>query len=72
MRTCLLAVLCGLLLCTTTGCLIPAYSADPGRRTQELMFTSENLRNVLDEWERIWLLDQPSHLSTDRVHGGVM
>ena len=36
--------------------MIPAYSADPARRTQELMFTSESLRMMLDEWERAWML----------------
>ena len=61
MRSLLLALACGLLVCTTAGCIIPAYSADPVRRTQELMFTSENLRLFLDEWERIWFLDQPDH-----------
>jgi hypothetical protein len=23
------------------------------------------------EWERFWMLDQPSHLTPDRVHGGI-
>jgi hypothetical protein len=63
---------CGLLLSTTVGCLIPAYSADPVRRTQELMFTSENLRLLLDEWERMWLLDQPDHMTPYRTHGGLI
>ena len=44
MRNLLLALACGLLVSTTVGCMIPAYSADPARRTQELMFTSEGLR----------------------------
>ena len=52
MRSLLMALACGMLLGTTAGCIIPAYSADPVRRTQELMFTSENLRLLLDEWER--------------------
>ena len=46
MRNLLLALACGLLVSTTAGCMIPAYSADPARRTQELMFTSEGLRHV--------------------------
>jgi hypothetical protein len=52
--------------------MIPAYSADPTRRTQELMFTSENLRLFLDDWERIWFLDQPSHMTPYRTHGGII
>ena len=72
MRSLLLALACGLLVCSTVGCMIPAYSADPSRRTQELMFTSENLRLFLDDWERIWFLDQPSHMTPYRTHGGII
>ncbi len=72
MRNILLAGLAALCLGTTTGCIIPAYSGDPIRRTQELIFTSENLRQILDTWERIWFLDQPSHMAPYRVHGGII
>jgi hypothetical protein len=72
MRNLLLALTCGLLVSTAVGCMIPAYSGDPVRRTQELMFTSENLRLFMDDWERIWFLDQPSHLSPYRTHGGII
>ena len=72
MRKLLLALACGMLVGTTTGCLVPAYSGDPTRRTQELMFTSENLRAVLDEWERFWFLDQPDHMTPYRTHGGLI
>jgi hypothetical protein len=72
MRNLLLAVTCLLLISTTTGCLIPLYSADPRRRTQESMYTSEGLRMLLDEWERVWFLDQPSHTSPYRTHGGII
>ncbi len=72
MRSLFLALACGLLLGTTAGCIIPAYSADPVRRTQELMFTSENLRLLLDEWERAWMLDQPDHMTPYRTHGGLI
>jgi hypothetical protein len=72
MQRLLLAALCALCLGATTGCIIPAYSGDPIRRTRQLLFTSENLRQVLDEWERIWFLDQPSHMTPYRVHGGII
>jgi hypothetical protein len=72
MRKLLMALTCGLLVSTTVGCMIPAYSADPARRTQELMFTSEGLRQFLDEWERLWFLDQPDHTSPYRTHGGII
>ncbi len=68
----LLALSFGLLLSSTTGCIIPAYSGDPTRRTQQLIFTSENFRQILDEWERIWFLDQPDHCEPYRTHGGLI
>lgn len=61
--------------CTTTplvGCIIPAYSANPQRRAEQLIYTSENLRQLVQEWERFWFLDQPDHMTPWRVHGGVI
>jgi len=55
-----------------TGCIIPAYSGDPRVRARELVWTSENLRMVLEEWQRFWLLDQPDHMTPFRTHGGIM
>ncbi len=72
MRKVLLAVTLSLLTGFAAGCLIPGYSADPARRTQQLLFTSENLRLILDEWERIWFLDQPDHMAPYRTHGGTI
>ena len=62
----------GILVATNTGCLIPMYSGDPLRSAQELIYTSEDLRAITDEWERIWFLDQPSHMTPYRTHGGVL
>ncbi len=72
MRRLLMAAILSLPLGTTTGCILPIYSGDPATRTQELIFTSENLRLFLEEWQRIWFLDQPSHLSPYRTHGGII
>ena len=71
MRKLLLAVACGMVISTSIGCIIPAYSGDPNRRVPELIYTSENMSDILDEWERIWFLDQPSHLTPYRTHGGI-
>ena len=65
-------LLAGVLLSTSTGCLIPMYSGDPIRRAQQLIYTSEDLRAITDEWERIWVLDQPSHMTPWRTHGGIL
>ena len=72
MRRLLMALACTLLVATSIGCILPAYSGDPARRTQQLIFTSENFRLVLDEWERIWMLDQPDHCTPYRTHGGLI
>jgi hypothetical protein len=53
------------------GCLLNIYSSNPPRRIAELINTSEDLRQIEYEWERIWFTDQPSHLTPERVHGGV-
>ncbi|QDS86478.1 hypothetical protein CA51_05820 [Rosistilla oblonga] len=54
------------------GCFLPIYSARPEHRVKQLLFTSEDLRQVVDEWERFWFLDQPSHMTPVRVHGGII
>jgi len=72
MRRLLLGTLLGLMLTANVGCLLPIYSGDQAVRTKELLFTSEDMRAILDEWERIWFLDMPSHMTPRRVHGGVI
>jgi hypothetical protein len=68
--------MCGCLLAvglfTSVGCMIPIYSALPHKRTEQLIYTSENQRAILQEWERFWFLDQPDHMTPYRVHGGVI
>ncbi len=72
MRRLILGLACALLVGGTAGCIIPAYSGDPARRTQQMIYTSENLRQFLDEWERFWFLDQPDHCTPYRMHGGII
>ena len=50
---------------------LPHYAAWKPRRVEELLTDSENLRMAGDDWERIWFLDQPSHLTPWRTHGGM-
>jgi hypothetical protein len=61
-------------LAVIEGCApvpLPHYAAFPPKRVQEMLVDSENLRQAGDEWERIWFLDQPSHLTPFRTHGGL-
>jgi len=72
MRRMFYAVLVLAAISTSIGCIIPAYSGDRTRRTQQLIFTSENQRQILNFWERFWHMDQPDHMAPQRVHGGVI
>jgi hypothetical protein len=72
MRRLMMAALLGVVLSSSVGCFIPIYSGDPAVRTRQLLFTSEDFRALLNEWERIWFLDQPSHMTPQRVHGGII
>ncbi len=44
----------------------------PERRSDQLIFTSEDLREFQKTWERIWYLDQPDKMTPKREHGGVI
>ncbi len=72
MRRLLFAIVVSCGLSASGGCFWPIYQGDPAARTQQLIFTSENLRVILEEWNRIWFLDQPSHLTPYRTHGGLI
>lgn len=72
MRRFLCALLLGIALSSNVGCILPIYSGDPAKRAEQLIFTSEDMRTILMEWERFWFLDQPSHMAFQRVHGGVI
>jgi hypothetical protein len=72
MRQLIIAALLATSLASSVGCILPIYAADPAKRTRQLMFESENMRYLLEEWERFWFLDQPSHLTPRRMHGGII
>jgi hypothetical protein len=71
MRRVLMLIAAAGLLSSNAGCLLNIYSSDPNRRMHELLNTSEDLRQIEYEWERIWFTDEPSHLTPERVHGGI-
>ena len=68
----LLTVLLGIALMTSVGCVHAIFSADPIRRDQQLIYKSEDLRLLQDDWERFWRLDMPSHTTPYRTHGGII
>jgi hypothetical protein len=60
-----------ILAAANTGCIINQYSADPNIRMEQMLYQSEDLRTITNEWRRFWFNDMPSHLSPQRVHGGI-
>ncbi|MDB2686717.1 hypothetical protein N9Y42_05855 [Mariniblastus sp.] len=72
MRRFITAALLGLALTTSVGCFLPAYDADPSVRAQQLIYQSEDLRNLREGWQRFWFLDQPDHMNPVRTHGGIL
>lgn len=71
-RKVVLGVLAIVGLTANSGCLINQYASDPNIRTQQLLYQSEDLRQMLPEWRRFWFNDQPSHLTPERIHGGIV
>ena len=72
MRRLMFGLLLGMALSANVGCFLPIYSGDPAIRTRELLYTSEDFRMILEEWQRIWFVDMPSHMSPYRTHGGII
>jgi hypothetical protein len=54
-----------------TGC-INQYPSDPLKRTDVLINQSEDLRQIGETWRRFWFNDMPSHMTPERIHGGIM
>ena len=71
-RTLVLGLIAALVLTTNSGCMLNQYSSDPNIRMQQLLYHSEDLRQIQNEWRRFWFNDQPSHLTPERIHGGII
>ena len=72
MRRILTATLMAIAITSNVGCFLPIYDADPAVRARQLLYTSEDLRALRDEWHRFWFLDQPDHMTPMRTHGGIL
>lgn len=71
MRRMLLLVVLSLVLFSNTGCLLNLYDSDPNTRMEQLLFQSEDLRQIRGEWRRFWFTNQPSTMTWERVSGVV-
>jgi hypothetical protein len=57
---------------TGSGCAINQYGADPNVRMEQYINQSEDYRQIGEFWRRFWFNDMPSHLTPERIHGGIM
>ena len=71
-RKLVLGLIAALALAANSGCILNQYSSDPNIRMQQLLYQSEDLRQIQNEWRRFWFNDQPSHLTPQRIHGGIL
>ncbi len=72
LRKVLLLVAVVMVVCGSTGCIANQYAADPAVRMNQLINQSEDQRQIGEFWRRFWFNDQPSHLTPERIHGGIM
>lgn len=72
MRKLFLAIAMTATLTVQSGCIIPIWHASPDDRVREMIYQSENYRQIQDIWERIWFLDMPDLETPYRTHGGVI
>jgi hypothetical protein len=56
----------------SSGCVINQYASDPNIRMEQLVNQSEDYRQIGEFWRRFWFNDMPSHLTTERINGGIM
>lgn len=61
-----------LLAATGIGCILPMYSSNRDIRARELIFNSEDMRQIPEIWERAWFLSMPDVATPYRTHGGVI
>ncbi len=55
----------------STGC-VNQYAANPNTRMDQLLNESEDYRQIGEIWRRFWFNDMPSHMTPERIHGGIM
>jgi hypothetical protein len=70
-RIVLMILLAGVFVAGGTGC-INQYSPDPVTRMDQMINQSEDLRQIGETWKRFWFNDMPSHMTPERIHGGIM
>lgn len=57
---------------SNSGCLLNQYASEPRIRMEQLINQSEDLRQAGEVSRRFWFNDMPSHMTPERIHGGIM
>jgi hypothetical protein len=70
-KLCLLMAMT-MILAAESGCIIPIWSASPDDRVRQMIYQSENYRQIPEIWDRVWFLDMPDLETPYRTHGGVI
>ena len=47
-------------------------TATDAERMKQLLYQSEDLRKINEEWRRFWFNTPPSHLTPEHIHGGIL
>ena len=56
-----------------SGCVpLNQYASDPVVRMDQMINQSEDYRQIGEFWRRFWFNDMPSHMTVERIHGGIM
>ena len=71
-RLAVFGLVSGIALVSIGGGCINQYPSDPLKRTDVLINQSEDQRQIGETWRRFWFNDQPSHMTPERIHGGIM
>ncbi len=50
---------------------VQAEVADDNIRMEQMLFQSEDLRNIREEWRLFWNSDTPTQVEPERVHGRI-
>lgn len=71
-RKCVIGLVFVAAALANTGCVANQYASNPNVRTEQLVNQSEDFRQIGEFWRRFWFNEMPSHLTTERINGGIL
>jgi hypothetical protein len=55
----------------TVPCMYNEYSPNPNIRAEDLLFQREHIGGFEHDWQKDCVPNTPSHMTNERVHGGI-